>query len=751
MKIIQGITKRFKISLSNNATSAQTNNLLFFRNTATNKDFLFGVFFFMFICDKSLFFFPMFVFFSALFLLPTVRASKSEDILILDNFEHGEMDYGSEENMIDYALLSLDKKMDLPTSFTICSSVHMNFMTSSIFFYQLYQDDGKPWFSLYIRGQRDLVRFQERVKLRYYKTLTDIQPTLDPVRIMPNSWYHGCTALDTVSGHMLIVVNGHIMIDQIIEEFINSSNERPKSLEGRLSLFKNFNSGIWYQSRQRLTNLNVYASALTVEKMINLTDGENCAGKGDYLSWKEAEWKITGNVDQKSVVKEEHLCFSPKSKIVLFTDLFLDWEECMFFCEKFPSTRSPSVGSDKELLELMKAVERIIMDPATGNIYPGVQGGAYWIPVTDRNIEGQWVDYYTSDPVDIAGVAAGKPNGGRAKNCAIVVTAWGGWQDWACNVNSANILQCPCESKDQMILTMRGLCPNSNIDKYFVPQNKQHDGKILFRGLFKTIIEYQKTDRLWHLKVVGFNSETVATSDASEHSFLLGMSEWTVTGDNVECNKGLPYTTLLKLSGCKDTEFTCHDGQCIKMEERCDQIIHCRDESDEDDCSLLVLKRRYKKKVAPFIYNKTRKEVDPVKVDVSTSLLNVIDISEVNHIIELKFDIHMEWYDYRVDYHNLKTDQALNTLSDEELRSLWIPYIIFQNTDNNEAVELDGIRSTVFISRQSDFRRSGIEFADEMEIFSGASNKINIGQTYSKKFHCNYQLHYFPFDTQVPH
>lgn len=29
----------------------------------------------------------------------------------------------------------------------------------------------------------------------------------------------------------------------------------------------------------------------------------------------------------------------------------------------------------------------------------------------------------------------------------------------------------------------------------------------------------------------------------------------------------------LKLTGCnQDGEFTCDDGQCIKMEERCDQV-----------------------------------------------------------------------------------------------------------------------------------------------------------------------------------
>ena len=105
----------------------------------------------------------MFVFLSALLVLPSVRASKSEDLIIFDNFEFGGMDFGSEDKMVDYALLAFDKKMDLPSSFSICSSAHLNFLTSNIFFYQLYQDDGKPWFSLCVRAQRDINTFKEKV------------------------------------------------------------------------------------------------------------------------------------------------------------------------------------------------------------------------------------------------------------------------------------------------------------------------------------------------------------------------------------------------------------------------------------------------------------------------------------------------------------------------------------------------------------------------------------------------------------
>ena len=56
----------------------------------------------------------------------------------------------------------------------------------------------------------------------------------------------------------------------------------------------------------------------------------------------------------------------------------------------------------------------------------------------------------------------------------------------------------------------------------------------------------------------------------------------------------------------------------------------------------------------------------------------MIDLDERNHIIELKFQLTVEWFEYRATYQNLKTNKALNVLSSEEQREIWIPFIIFQ-------------------------------------------------------------------------
>ena len=51
---------------------------------------------------------------------------------------------------------------------------------------------------------------------------------------------------------------------------------------------------------------------------------------------------------------------------------------------------------------------------------------------------------------------------------------------------------------------------------------------------------------------------------------------------------------------------------------------------------------------------------------------------------------------------------------------IWIPYIIFKNTDDDEAVKVDylteDIRTKVSVRREQNFTRSGPEVADEVRL-----------------------------------
>ena len=42
-------------------------------------------------------------------------------------------------------------------------------------------------------------------------------------------------------------------------------------------------------------------------------------------------------------------------------------------------------------------------------------------------------------------------------------------------------------------------------------------------------------------------------------------------------------------------------------------------------------------------------------------------------------------HDYRLQYYNLKKSRSQNALALDEIYKLWIPFLVFTNTENNEA------------------------------------------------------------------
>ena len=78
----------------------------------------------------------------------------------------------------------------------------------------------------------------------------------------------------------------------------------------------------------------------------------------------------------------------------------------------------------------------------------------------------------------------------------------------------------------------------------------------------------------------------------------------------------------------------------------------------------------------------------PVKVDVSLTLFKVVAIEEEDHSIELQFQINLQWKENRATYHNLKSESYLNALSQHEIKTLWLPLIVYLNTDQQETTRL---------------------------------------------------------------
>ena len=133
--------------------------------------------------------------------------------------------------------------------------------------------------------------------------------------------------------------------------------------------------------------------------------------------------------------------------------------------------------------------------------------------------------------------------------------------------------------------------------------------------------------------------------------------------------------------------------------------------------------------------------------------MKVVSIEEEAHKIEFQFEIMLEWYENnRVEYHNLKKKTALNALTQDDIKKLWLPLILYANTDQTETTRLGENwewSTSVTVTREGEFTRAPVKVMDEAEIFQAEENKLTMIQTYTHEFQCIYELRKYPFDTQV--
>ena len=98
--------------------------------------------------------------------------------------------------------------------------------------------------------------------------------------------------------------------------------------------------GKWKSVSNKVTNMNVMSSLMSVEEMENMTRRENCAIKGNYLAWENMEWILHGKARLEQVDINEPCEGAPLANF--FPAPFPGWDSCMQHCEKL-GRRAPFV------------------------------------------------------------------------------------------------------------------------------------------------------------------------------------------------------------------------------------------------------------------------------------------------------------------------------------------------------------------------------------------------------------------------
>ena len=668
-----------------------------------------------------------------------------------------------------------------PNNFTICGAYRIKAWTTDFtgaYLFYLEDDDhpsgpGQPWGYVKMVPHDTYTEYAGFINLVYFSVTT--------AKVwFPLTWTRVCVSLDSSYGRLVMAVDGQVLKDGIHKKAMEE--RRPHQF--RVKLGYRLEGQLATEFSGQYANLNVFSYPLSTERMEDITraGSEECGSPGDYVSWEEANWQLFSQAKNMSVGELDGPC-RRESLFHVFTAEFIEHSGCMEHCQKLGKGRSPPVRTLQDLETLQKEIDAVTFVHENKGLLPQF----LWLAATDgewrasasgeggAGVEGEWRDSYTGQVLDDLEPDYPDKDGpwfpghdvslDNQHNCLAMVTALPGivipheinWYEWTCSMKdvSGAAPACPCTYTQQPILLLRGLCPHSALKplgnvQYTPKQLAAFPSDLFLLGRVSTQIRYNNSSKQWIL--TDAVASVRAESNATKMSYVLGKHQWKVTNDVFKCYEGKPYTVYLKLSGCSQGEFTCNDGQCVTMEQRCNQVPDCRDESDEENCRILMLKMNYNMKVPPIVptwggdFNKTQ-------VEISIMLLKIVSMNEVQNTINFQFGISLQWKENRATYYNLKDETSLNALTDAEISTLWLPYVVYANTDMKEAVELkfggNNWRTILTIIREGNFTSSNVEVLDEIEIFAGAENRLTLSQSYTKSFQCIYNLKSYPFDTQV--
>ena len=89
------------------------------------------------------------------------------------------------------------------------------------------------------------------------------------------------------------------------------------------------------------------------------------------------------------------------------------------------------------------------------------------------------------------------------------------------------------------------------------------------------------------------------------------------------------------------------------------------------------------------------------------------------------------------------------TPSSKEIAArLWVPTVIFKNTEHNFATSVDE-NSMILVKKEGNMSLSSIQEVEEIAYFSGSENPLIYSKNFYHRFQCLFDLNYYPFDTQL--
>ena len=531
-----------------------------------------------------------------------------------------------------------------------------------------------------------------------------------------------------------------------------------------------------------ISDFNIFSRVLEEKEQEQWTACDSFE-KGDILSWNKKSIinLIINNIDDNpksfveiTTVDTSNLCLEKTNKPYIIEQFFfgsISNFDADLICEHLNGNLLTLPQTEHEMMLLKESMFDYQKNAnITFGIWPGA-GGPWLSGVIQRNLTNRIKDFYPTSGYNFFDRKTGKNLKLDSKVYNAMIKDPHSYsylpELCACATNSTSTflftqqmctrkleLHTACKFKKPPVMKLSGLCKTSPMDFLYdlglptpdpdlekVDHEKQKRRR--FTGPTGWQMIYSTEKETWMIVNPRLPDMNLTLISTGEIHIPTGKHEWSIA--NNTCNNGVTNVEKLLLSACDSNQFTCDEGSCISMLRRCDNFQDCQDVSDEKNC-MLVFKdsEKYLKDKTPPAGNGAKK----LPVELSIDVKEIISIDEVEQIINIQFQLALSWFDGRLQYYNLKEDKIMNTLTFAELDEIWVPLILFSNTQHQLISKKDQ-KSFALVSKNGSGTMSGQEINENIEIYEGSENPLTFVRAYAIDFRCNYDMRWYPFDIQT--